>query len=154
MASTSALGPVAAAVLARLLGDTTLLAQLTSTDGTVRIVDDVPQAWLRSPVTYVPYLVVESGSERAFNTMGGPALLKWGSETTIRVRVVSQYRGDAEASSVLSLAKQRLDGQPLTVPGYGSASVDFVAATLLKDTIGGVTTRELVGDFDVTVHQS
>lgn len=154
MASTLALGPVHAAVLGRVMTDPALILALTSTDGTIRIVDDVPQGWLRTPTSYVPYVVVESAFERPFNTMGGPDLLKWGSIASLRVRVVSQYRGDAEAHQLLGIVKQRLDGQPLTVAGYGSVIVEFVAATLLKDTIAGVSTRELVGEFDVTVHQS
>jgi hypothetical protein len=42
----------------------------------------------------------------------------------------------------------------LTVAGYPTAIVAFERADLLKDTVGSVVTRELVGTFSVTAHQS
>jgi hypothetical protein len=79
---------------------------------------------------------------------------KWGGVASIRVRVVSQYRGESEVRQIMSLIKARRDGQPLTVTGYPTAIVQFQQATLLTDTISGIVTRELVADFDVTAHQS
>lgn len=143
MPSTLALGPVHAAVLDRLKTTVSLTAVVP-----VARITDQPTG------TTTPYVLVEGADETPFNTMGGANLPKWGGVTSIRVRVVSIYRGDAEASSILSLVKAALDGLPLTVAGYPTAIVAFVRADLLKDTINNVVTRELVGTFTVTAHQS
>jgi hypothetical protein len=144
MASPCALGVVSAAVLTALKASSALIALVPA----VRIVDEVP-----ARPTY-PYLLVEVGGETPFNTMGVPAALKWGSESTVLVRVVSQYRGDQEACQVLDAAKAAIDGQPLTVAGFASVGVSFASAQLIKDTLAGVVTRELVATFTVLVHQS
>jgi hypothetical protein len=104
--------------------------------------------------TTVPYVLVEGADETPFNTMGEATLPKWGGLVGLRVRVVSNYRGDAEVNTILSLVKAALDGLPLIVAGYPTAIVEFVRADLLKDTINNVVTRELVGTFRITAHQS
>ena len=144
MASASALGVVSAAVLTALRAASSVIALVPA----ARIVDEVP-----ARPTY-PYVLVEVSGETPFNTMGAPSALKWGSESTVLVRVVSQYRGDQEVTQILSPIKAALDGQPLVVPGYATASVSFESAQLLKDTLTGVVTRELVASFSVLVHQS
>jgi hypothetical protein len=125
--STFALGLVSAAVIARLTTHLPLAARLTSSDGTIRIADEIPQAWLRD-ASFVPFVAVEGGTVRPFNTMGGPDRPKWGEVDGLQVRVVSQFRGDQEAAELMSLVKQRLDGQPLTVAGYPSVGVTFEGA--------------------------
>lgn len=142
MANALALGPVHAAVLDRLKNT----APLTAIVPALRITDQ--------PGTTMPYVLIEGADETPFNTMGGPALPKWGAIAAVRVRVVSSYRRDAEAYSIFSLCLAALDGLPLTVTGYPTAIVAFVRADLLKDTINNVVTRELVGTFTVTAHQS
>ena len=144
MASTLALGPAAAAVLALLKATTALTAIVPA----ARVVDDV------SARPTLPYVLVESGLEHPLNTMGPPSALKWGSTAVVQVRVVSQYRGEAEATQIMGLVKAALDGQPLNVAGYASVVVAFESARMLKDTIAGVVTREFVADFAITVHQS
>lgn len=144
MASRCALGPVSTAVLTALRAAAPLVALVP----VARIVDEVP-----ARPTY-PYVLVEAVGETPFNTMGIPSALKWGSETAVQVRVVSQYRGDQEVCSVLDAAKGAIDGQPLTVAGFASVVVSFANAQLLKDTLTGVVTRELVATFTILVHQS
>jgi hypothetical protein len=144
MASTLALGPVHAAVLDRL--KTT--AALTTIVPAVRVTDSPTTA------TIAPYVLVEGGDETPFNTMGGASLPKWGGIVSLRVRVVSTYRGELEAYGLMDIIKVALDGLPLTVTGYPTAIVAFQRADLLKDTINNIVTRELVGTFSVTAHQS
>jgi hypothetical protein len=145
MASTLALGPVHAAILARLRASAALLAVVP-----VARITDQPAA-----TTMMPYVLVEMGDETPFNTMGGTVdSPKFGGVVGVRVRVVSQFRGDSEAALILDLVKSELDGRDLTVAGYPTAIVAFERADLLKDTVGSVVTRELVGTFSVTAHQS
>lgn len=149
MENTLALGVVGAAILDRLATCAPLASVVTGADLIVRIVDYVPQSWTRSEA-YLPYVVVEGGNERPFNTIGA-----FGSVATPQVRVVSNYRGDAEAAAIMSLVVGRLDSQKMTVSGYASVIVSFLGATLMPDPDAvGVMTRELVAQFDVTVHQS
>jgi hypothetical protein len=144
MASTSGLAPVAAAVLGVLRADAALLARVPGD----RIVDEVP------PRPTYPYLLVESAGERAFNTLGPADGAKWGSTATVRTRLVSQYRGDQEAADILGLVRAALDGRRLTVTGYsGPITADFQFATMLRDAVNGVVTRELLSEFEVVVHQ-
>jgi hypothetical protein len=145
VASASAISPVCSAALAKLKAHAGVLAWAP----TEKIADE----FVTRPAGQ--YILVESAGERPFNTMGGtPNALKWGAVAGLRIRIVSQYRGDAAVSDGLSAVKACLDGQDLTVTGFPTVSVDFVTANMLKETINGVTTRELVADFDVTVHQS
>jgi hypothetical protein len=144
MASTLALGPVHAAALDRL--KTT--AALTTIVPAVRVTDSPTTA------TITPYVLVEGADETPFNTMGEPTAAKWGGLVGLRVRVVSTYRGDKEVYDLMTLVKAALDGLPLTVAGYPTAIVVFQRADLLKDTINNIVTRELVGTFSVTAHQS
>lgn len=144
MASTSAISPVSSAALAKLKADAGVLARIPAD----RILDDATSR------TVMPYLLVETSGERSLNTMGAASQPKWGSVAGLRVRIVSQYRGLSDIGDTLTAVKTCLDGQPLTVTDYPSVSVDFMTATLLTDPLTGVTTRELIADFDVTVTQS
>lgn len=145
MASTLALGPVHAAILAKLKATPALTAIVP-----VARITDQPAAGI-----VMPYVLVEAGDETPFNTMGGtPDHLKWGGEAMVRVRVVSQFRGDSEVLMIMNVIKVALDGQPLTVDGYQTAIVAFQRVDPLKDTVNNIVTRELVGTFVVTAHQS
>lgn len=146
MASTSAIAPVCSAALAALRANSAVLARVP----VERILDTVPARITGQ------YILVESAGERPQNTMGGTAdALKWGSVAGLRIRTIGQYPVlDTDVWGTLSTIKGCLDGQPLTVTGYPTVSVDFFNATMLESTLNGVPTRELVADFEVTVHQS
>ena len=146
MASTFALGPCTLAVLAVLKNDMAL-AGIVSTRIYPNSSGDVPQK-----LTY-PYVQVESVSEIPFNTLGPPSSAKWGSTATIQVRSVSRSRSEAQSQKLMDIVKQALDGQPITVAGYGSAAVDYTRVTMLTDFEGGIVTREWLAEFDVMVHQ-
>jgi hypothetical protein len=142
MSSGLALSVVAPPILAALQAH----AGLTALVPALRIVDEVPAR------PTMPYVLVESGSEQPFNTLGAVDG-SWGSESRVVVRVVSQYRGDLEVNAVMSQVRAALDGYKFTPTGYLPAIVIFETAQLLKDTIAGVVTRELVAEFSVEVHQ-
>lgn len=147
MASTLALGPVTAAVLTALRNTVALtgyvgLRVYPDSNG------DAPQKVTR------PYVQVEGQGETPCNTMGaGVAALKWGSIAQIGVRVFSDYRSDAQATSIANIVKGALDGQSLTVSGYASVDVAFASIVPMQSFEAGVTVREWLVLFDVMVHQ-
>lgn len=144
MASTLALGPVHAAILAKLKATPALTAIVPA-----ERITDQPTS------TMMPYVAVEAADETSFNTMGGTVdHPKWGGVASVRVRSVSQYRGDSEVLALTNIVKVALDGQPLTVASYPTAIVAFTRGDLLKDTINNIVTREFVASFTVTAHQS
>lgn len=143
MASGLSLGPVHAAILAKLKATPALVAIVP----VARVTDQ--------PGTTMPYVLVEAADETPFNTMGGTVdHPKWGGVATVRIRVVSQFRGDSEVLLIMNVIKSALDGQPLTVADYPTAIVTWRRVDLLKDTINSIVTRELVATFEVTAHQS
>lgn len=142
MASGLALSVVANAVLTRLKA----FGGLTALVPADRIVDDA------SARPVFPYVLVESGSELPFNTLGGGEG-SFGKEPKVQVRAVSQYRGDQEVTAVMHQVMAALDGYRFTPAGYQPTIVTFETGQMLKDTIAGVVTREFVAEFDVTVHQ-
>lgn len=146
MASTLALGPCCTAVAGLLAANSPLMTKVGS-----RIYGgasgDIPQR----PQT--PFVSVESSGELPFNTMGPVDALKWGSDTTVAVRVSSKYRSEKEVRTLTDLVKQTLDGQPISVPGYGRASVLFLSVQFLEDFSTGEKVREWVSLYSVLVHQ-
>lgn len=146
MASTLALGPAITAVLAALRSSVTLTGYVG-----VRVYPDSNGDVPGKP-SY-PYVAVESSSEVPFNTMGAPDALKYGSEARVQIRVGSQSRSDAQANTITSIIKQVLDAQVLTVAGYASTDVAFETLTPMTDFAAGVTTREWVSTYQITVHQ-
>ncbi len=135
----SVVTPVILAVLKAHAGLTALVAA-------ERIVDNVPAR------PTLPYVYVSSGSELADNTLGASDG-SWGSEPKVEVRAVSQFRGDQEVLSIMSQVRAALDGYRFTPTGYLPTIVSFETGQMLIGTTEGVTTREYVAEFDVTVHQ-
>lgn len=153
MASILALDPVCDAVIAKLRWTVALIARFQAVDGDLRMYPDAGGDAPERPE--YPYLQVEAGGETPFNTLGpDPDSPKWGGTASVRVRIASQSSSDQEVRQLTSLVKQALDGQPLTVPGFGSVAVSFVTVVPIEDLVAGVTTREWLSEFDVFVHQS
>lgn len=100
-----------------------------------------------------PYASIESAGETPYNTMGATADAKWGSIATIHLRLSSLSRSEAEIQQIAGLAKAALEGQDVTVSGYGSASLEFAGLTPLLDTVGGRKVREWILAFELTAHQ-
>lgn len=144
MASTSAVGPVCTAALAKLRSN----AAVTALVPIERIVDQV------LPRTVFPYISVETLGERAFDTMGGTSdLPKFGSITRLFIRMRSQYGGEAEIAGIWSAVKAVLHNADLVVTGYPTVSIELQDMTAFLE-FDAVVTREWIADFDVTVHQS
>lgn len=143
MASALVLPLVFAPIQAALTADATLQGLV----GT-RVYDNVPQT-----LTY-PYVMLESGGESPFNTLGPAEGAKWGGSSRVDVRVVSQYRGETQGLTIASRIRAVLDGLRLDVSGYGRPMVTFetLVPIGLAD-VAGVKTREWVLQFAVTAHQ-
>lgn len=156
MSSTAAAGVVQEALLARLteLLDGVLFDLSISWPARRAVVTVYDGVAAQRPT--VPYVIVGgSSSEADVNTLGPATGAKWGSSTRVPIRLVTQApTSEGQTWRIWSAIKQGIDGQRLTVAGYGqSAQVDLGSATLLVDTIGGVVTRELVGVAEIIVHQ-
>lgn len=137
-------GALSAAVLSALQADATVTALVPVS----RIVDEVPQR----PV--YPAIVVESGGETPFNTIGAPDANAFGSIARVGVRVLSQYRGDDEIGDVASAVRGALDGLLLTVGGFPRSMLTFESASpVFKTPVNLVVTREQVSEYALTVHQ-
>ena len=147
MASTFALGRVHAAMLAKIKSIAPITTDTGASIPATRIVD-------QPTGIAMPYVLVKGADENSFNTMGHPDQPKWGAVDSIRVRVVSQYRGEAEVYQVMEKIKMAVDGQQLTVVGYPTAIVEWGNTVPLEDTVNNIVTRELVGTVQVTAHQS
>jgi hypothetical protein len=122
MSSEFALPAVYTAIVARLKADGTLTAMLASAPadiGGAGVYNHVPQKATR------PYVLVGSGTEIPFNTMGNGNAAKWGGNCTVLIKAVSQKPSDTEALAILGRVKALLDGQPLTVQGFPDASAQF-----------------------------
>lgn len=148
MASTQAIGPAVTAILAILR----TVTALTTYVGT-RIYPDPSGCDVPGKATY-PYVSVEVGNELPENTMGGtPDVSKWGSDVQVHIRIASNTRSDTQAWTIHGLVKGALDGQPISVTGYPSASIAYEDLQPLRSDVAGAVVREWVTRYSVLVHQ-
>jgi hypothetical protein len=146
MASASALLVGMPAVRALLAADSTFMSRIGA-----RLYPN--SSGDRPQTAAYPYAQVESSSELPLNTMGDPAGLKWGSFARIQIRLGSQWRSEAQVTQLVDDVKRILDGQPITLSGYGSAGLTFETLVKLDDSEAGVVTREWIVEFELTAHQ-
>jgi hypothetical protein len=118
MASASALLVGMPAVRALLAADSTFMSRIGA-----RLYPN--SSGDRPQTAAYPYAQVESSSELPFNTMGDPTALKYGSFARIQIRLGSQWRSEAQVAQLVDDVKRILDGQPITLSGYGSAGLTF-----------------------------
>lgn len=148
MGAVLVLDPACDALAGRLRSTAALLARLGSPSRLYPDANgDVP------PRPGYPYVSVEGAGETPYHTMGPDAGGKWGGVARVQVRVASQLRSDQDVRSLTSLVKQALDGQAVTVPGFGLAGVTFVSLIPLEDVVAGVKTREWISEYEVLAHQ-
>ena len=146
MASTLAVQPIRAAILALLRTSVSLTGYVAA-----RIYPDTNGDVPEKPI--YPYVQVESQSELPLNTFGDATDAHFGSEARVQIRVATQTRSDAQADSITSLIKGLLDTTDLNVAGYSAASAEFETLAPLKDSAGGIVTREWISTYLVTVSQ-
>lgn len=136
-------GALSVAVLARLRAASSVTALVPA----ARIVDE-PE-----PRPARPFVVVESAGEVPFNTLGAPDDAAFGSDARIAVRVVSEYRGDAEVQAIASAVRGALDGAVLALGTFPEAMLTWESTGPMLRSMASVLTREQVSEFSVTVHQ-
>lgn len=99
--------------------------------------------------TSVPYVVLGSPTEARFDAMQSP-----GKELTIQVHVVSGYRGDAQAATILSKAIELLHYARPTVSGHTLIAIQYESGDSYTELVEGQEYRHLIGTFRVRVEQS
>jgi len=137
MAGENALSPVAAAVY------TALNVSAMTNLATGGVWDDVPEG------TAFPYVWVRV-SERTNDYMGGHA----GFEVDVRVHVFSQFRGAAEAQSIISKARQLLRHTLPAVSGFTALLLEHEGTSELADEmIQEKRTKHLIARFRLEVEE-
>lgn len=96
-----------------------------------------------------PYVVVSSPTDRRMDTFG-----RFGAETLVDVKAVSQYPGDREASRIIDQAKRTLDLQPLATTEHTTLGVAWDTGERFSEIVNGIVTRHAVGTFRVWTEQS
>lgn len=110
------LGPVQAAVYARLTGDPELMARITG------VFDYVPED------ARYDYVVIGEATETPANRHRG-----FGRETVPTLHVWSKYRGHSRGLLIAARITQLLDHQPLTIAGLHHVSTRFEFSQTLTD---------------------
>jgi hypothetical protein len=96
-----------------------------------------------------PYVVVSSPTDRRVDTFG-----RFGAEMLVNAQVVSQSRGDKEASQILDQVIRTLNFAVLPTTQHTSIGISWDASERYSETINGVQTRYHVGMFRVWTEQS
>lgn len=130
---------VLTSVVTTLRGSTGLTALVSSTG----VYNHVEQG-----ATY-PYIVVTSPTDRRMDTVG-----QLGAEVLVNVQVVSQARGDKEASQILDQGIRALNFTALPTTGHQAFGCAWETSERYSEVVNGVQTRYHVGTFRVWTGQS
>lgn len=101
------------------------------------------------PNAAFPYLVIMSPTDRPVDTMG-----RFGVETLVDVKAVSQYAGDKEAADIVNAAISALHFVRPTVSGHTVLGTAYENGDRFQEVINGVITRHHVAMFRVWTEQS
>lgn len=96
-----------------------------------------------------PYVVVSSPTDRRMDTMG-----RFGAETLVDVKAVSQYPGDLEAARIHDQCVRALNNQILATTQHTTLGVAWDSAERFAELVNGVPTRHQVGTFRIWTEQS
>jgi hypothetical protein len=124
------------AVLARLKGDTGLMALITG------VYDYVPGT------AVYPYIVIGEAIETPDNRHGG-----FGRQTVITLHVWTQHRGHYKGLTIGARVTALLDHQPLTIAGMDHISTRFEFSQTLTDPEPPGDIRHLVLRYRVITEQ-
>lgn len=145
MANSSAMKAIYDAVYARISTDTTLLGLADST-----ILGYEPE----EPPTN--FIVLGSGSEEAWHTLGGTAT-GFGWSCTVTVHLYSYYKGDLKVLQMLERVVALLNFHALSVAGYTSGTViceyGEKMSKVLIETKDKRERRHIPAVFSVRVHE-
>lgn len=102
-----------------------------------------------------PQLLLSAPSEVPWNTMGGVGEQKWGSSLLIGVKALTQARNHDAGWAILNRVAGLLNGQPITVTGFGRASIELDGVPPpYPETFAGLPFRHFPSLWRVYVHQS
>jgi hypothetical protein len=96
-----------------------------------------------------PYLVISSPTDRPVDTYG-----RFGVESLVDVKAVSQYPGDKEAADIINAAMSALHFVRPTMSGHTVLGTAFESGERFQETINGIVTRHHVATFRVWTEQS
>jgi hypothetical protein len=96
-----------------------------------------------------PYVAVTSPSDRRVDTMS-----RFGAELVVNTQVVSQARGDKEASQILDQVIRALNFATLATTQHVALGITWENSERYSETINGVPTRYHIGMFRVWTEQS
>ncbi|MFB7171085.1 DUF3168 domain-containing protein [Streptomyces sp. NPDC056254] len=132
----TALGPVQAAVYARLTGDAELMSLITG------VYDYVPEA------AAYPYVVIGEATEIPDNRHDG-----FGRETVPALHVWTRHRGHGPGLRIAARITALLDHQPLAIEGLRHVSTRFEFSQTLTDPEPPGDVRHIPMRFRITTEQ-
>lgn len=139
MARRSPITAVITGVVGALRADSGVLALLSST-GVYNNVE--------AGASY-PYIVVSSPTDVPKDTMG-----RFGVETLVDVKAVSQYPGDKEAADLVNAAVSALHFVKPTIAGHTVIGTAMENGERFQEVVNGIVTRHHVATFRVWTEQS
>jgi hypothetical protein len=101
------------------------------------------------PTAGYPYLVVMSPADRPVDTMG-----RFGVETLVDVKAVSNYPGDKEAADIVNAAISALHFTRPTISGHTVLGTAYENGERFQENINGVIVRHHVATFRIWTEQS
>jgi hypothetical protein len=99
--------------------------------------------------TSYPYVVVSSPTGRRQDTFG-----RFGGETLIDIKAVSQYQGDRDAANILDHCGRALDLQPLATTQHTTLGIAWETDDRFAEVVNGLVTRHHVATYRVWTEQS
>ncbi len=96
-----------------------------------------------------PYVVVMSPTDRPVDTMG-----RFGVESLVDVKAVSQARGDKEAADLVNECLQALHFQRPTIAGHTVLGMAFENGERFQEVVNGIVTRHHVATMRIWTEQS
>jgi hypothetical protein len=114
----SALKGILAQVNTKLTANSTLMALITAVSN-----------WTAEDTVF-PYVVIggDDTTETKFNVFG-----KTGKESTIKVHIFSQYKGDSELLDIYGAVDDVLDDASLTLTGHTSVLISFENFVIIEE---------------------
>lgn len=140
MARRSPITAVLTGVVSTLRANSAVIAAVGSTTSVYNNVE---------PDAAFPYLVVSSPTDRPVDTMG-----RFGVESLVDVKAVSQAFGDKQAADLTDLVIQALHFQKPTISGHTVLGTAFENGERFQEVVNGIVTRHHVATLRIWTEQS
>jgi hypothetical protein len=140
VARRSPITAVLTGVVSTLRSDTGVIGLVGSSTGVYNNVE---------PLAAYPYIVVSSPTDRPMDTYG-----RFGVETLVDVKAVSQYPGDKEAADLVNAAVSALHFVRPTVSGHTVIGTAYENGERFQEVVNGIVTRHHVATFRIWTEQS